>query len=305
VSEPREDAAASSAAEPSDKLVLAVAVLAVVLWGGSPVATKLAVNEIDPLVVGVLRTILAALVAAPMALLLRCALPKTRSQMVLLAVSAIGGFVVFPVIYSIGLGLTSAVHAALILAGLPLLTGLFAAVLERRAPPRKWWIGGAIAMAGEALLVASRTGFEADGGSMLGDLVVAVACIGVAMGYVAGGRLSGSLGTWPTTLWGITIGGLVALPVLPFVAGDVDWAAVGPWAFGGIAYAAFITSILGYVAWYWALSKGGIGRVATIQFGLPVVSLVLAVLILDEAITPPIMIAAATILAGIWIVQRR
>lgn len=299
VNQPRDDSAV-----PADKLVLAVAVLAVVLWGGSPVATKLAVNEIDPVVVGVLRTVLAALVAAPAALLLRCAIPKTRSQIALLATSALGGFVVFPMVYSFGLGLTSAVHASLILAGLPLLTGLFAAVLERQAPPRRWWIGGAIAMSGEVLLVASRTGLEADGSSVLGDLVIAVACIGVAMGYVAGGRLSGSLGTWPTTLWGITIGGVVVLPVLPFVAGDVVWGNVGPMAYGGIAYAAFVTSILGYVAWYWALSKGGIARIATIQFGLPVVSLVLAVFILDETITLPILIAAAVILSGIWIVQR-
>jgi drug/metabolite transporter (DMT)-like permease len=75
-------------------------------------------------------------------------------------------------------------------------------------------------------------------------------------------------------------------------------------AYGGIAYAAFVTSILGYVAWYWALSKGGIARISTIQFGLPVVSLVLAVFILDETITLPILIAAAVILSGIWIVQR-
>ena len=41
------------------------------------------------------------------------------------------------------------------------------------------------------------------------------------------------------------------------------------------------------------------------QFGLPVVALALAVVILDEAITPPIVIAGVFILAGIWIVQRR
>jgi drug/metabolite transporter (DMT)-like permease len=289
---------------PADKLVLAVAVLAVVLWGGSPVATKLAVNEIDPVVVGALRTVMAALIALPMALLLRCVIPRTRSQIMLLATSAVGGFVIFPMVYSVGLGLTSAVHASLILACLPLLTGLFAAVLERQLPPRRWWIGGAIAMAGEVFLVASRTGLENDGSSVTGDLVVAFACIGVAMGYVAGGRLSGSLGTWPTTLWGITIGGIVVLPVLPFVAGGVDWGAVGPMAYGGIAYAAFVTSILGYVAWYWALSKGGIARIATIQFGLPVVSMVLAIFILDETISLPIFLAAAVILSGIWIVQR-
>ena len=51
------------------------------------------------------------------------------------------------------------------------------------------------------------------------------------------------------------------------------------------------TSILGYVAWYWAPGKGGIGRIATMQFGLPVVSLALAVAILDGAITLPIVLA--------------
>lgn len=288
-----------------DTIVLGVAALAIVLWGGSPIATKLAVNEIDPVVVGVLRTVLAALVTGPAALLLKCAWPRSREQGVLLAVSAIGGFVIFPVAYSIGLSFTTAAHAALILAGLPLLTGLFAALLERQVPPRRWWFGAAVAMTGEVLLVASRTGLETDGSSVLGDLIVAGACIGVAMGYVAGGRLSQSLGTWPTTLWGITVSGLVVLPVLPFVAGGVAWAAVGPWAFGGIAYGAFVTSILGYVAWYWALGKGGIGRIATMQFGLPVVALALAVVILDEVITLPIVIAACFILAGIWIVQRR
>ena len=286
-------------------VVLAVAALAIVLWGGSPIATKLAVNEIDPVVVGVLRTVLAALVTGPAALLLKSAWPRTRAQGVLLAVSALGGFVVFPVAYSIGLHFTSAAHAALILAGLPLLTGLFAALLEHQVPPRKWWIGAAIAMTGEVLLVATRSGLEADGSSVFGDLIVAAACIAVAMGYVAGGRLSQSLGTWPTTLWGITVGGVVVLPVLPFVVGGVAWTAASPLAYGGIAYGAFVTSILGYVAWYWALGKGGIGRIATIQFGLPVVALALAVVILDEAITPPIVIAASFILSGIWIVQRR
>lgn len=101
------------------------------------------------MVVGALRTIMAALIALPMALLLRCAIPKNRSQIMLLATSAVGGFVIFPMVYSIGLGLTSAVHASLILAGLPLLTGLFAAVLERQLPARRWWFGGAIAMSVE------------------------------------------------------------------------------------------------------------------------------------------------------------
>ena len=299
------EAKGATAPTTPDALVFAVAGVAIVLWGGSPIATKLAVNEIDPVVAGVLRTVLGALVTGPAALLIKAAWPATRSQAVLLAVLALGGFVVFPVIYSIGLRFTSASHAALILASLPVLTGLFAAKLERKAPPRRWWLGAAVAMTGEVLLVGFRFGLDAGGGGRLGDLLIAGACVALAMGYVAGGRLSQTLGTWPTTLWGITAGGLALLPTLPFVLDDLDWSSLSVAGAAGIAYTAFATSILGYVAWYWALSKGGIGRVATTQFALPLISLVLAVLILDESITPPIVLATAFILSGIWIVQRR
>ena len=51
------------------------------------------------------------------------------------------------------------------------------------------------------------------------------------------------------------------------------------------------TSIFSYVAWCWALGKNGIGRIATMQFGLPAVSRALAVAILEEATTLPIVLA--------------
>ena len=38
--------------------ILSVALLAVVLWGASPIATKLAVAELDPFAVGALRTLI-------------------------------------------------------------------------------------------------------------------------------------------------------------------------------------------------------------------------------------------------------
>ncbi|HEY8015998.1 MAG TPA: EamA family transporter, partial [Dongiaceae bacterium] len=71
-------------------LPLAVALAVVVLWGSTPVATKLAAREIDPIVVGMGRTLLAGLVALPLALLLRTPLPR-GPQIPLLALSAFCG----------------------------------------------------------------------------------------------------------------------------------------------------------------------------------------------------------------------
>ncbi len=95
--------------------------------------TKLAVAGIDPLAVGLLRTLLGAVVAVPLIVLGRLRPPASRRGRSYLAVSALGGFVVFPLLFSLGLGRTSAGHGALLLAGSGLV-GLSAIL---------WvWIGG-------------------------------------------------------------------------------------------------------------------------------------------------------------------
>ena len=119
-------------------LVVGVAMTAMVIWGATPVATKLGVAEIDPLVIGMLRTLLAAAITLPLALAWRVARPGTRAEFLLLGASSLGGFVVFPLLFSIGLGVTSAAHGALVLASLPVFTGLFTALAEQRRVPLRW-----------------------------------------------------------------------------------------------------------------------------------------------------------------------
>lgn len=247
---------------------------------------------------------LTALIALPLALALRLALPVTRGGWVLLVTSALGGFVLFPVLFTLGLRDTSASHAALILASLAVFTGLIAAAFERKPPRARWWLGAAIASIGEALLIGARFGFEKVEGALFGDLLIVASCVAASAGYVTGGRLSRSLGAWPTTLWGITIGGVMLLPALPFAAAGVAWSAVGASGALAIGYLAVVSSLLAYVTWYWALGAGGIGRVGTWQFAMPIVSLGLAVVILAEPLSWPLAGSAVVILAGIWIAGR-
>ena len=63
--------------------------------------------------------------------------PPSGTQLpVLLAVSGRAGFVVFPVVYTVGQQRTSALHGVMILAALPIFTGAYAAVVARRRPRR-------------------------------------------------------------------------------------------------------------------------------------------------------------------------
>ncbi len=121
----------SAAALGRQLAVFAAAYGAVMLWGATPMATKVAVAGLDPLAVGLLRTLLAAVAALPLIVLGRLKPPASREGRAYLAVSALGGFVIFPVLFSLGLELTTAGHGALLLGILPVLTGLIAALLDR------------------------------------------------------------------------------------------------------------------------------------------------------------------------------
>ncbi|MDF2765548.1 MAG: O-acetylserine/cysteine export protein, partial [Rhodospirillales bacterium] len=96
------------------RMPLAIGWAAVVLWGGSPIATRFAVLGIDPLAVGILRTLLAALLALPIALLLRLRLPQDGRGWTLMLAAALGSYVLFPILFSIGVRHTTASHAALV-----------------------------------------------------------------------------------------------------------------------------------------------------------------------------------------------
>ncbi|HTZ77368.1 MAG TPA: DMT family transporter [Stellaceae bacterium] len=286
-------------------LILAAAGAALAFWGATPIMTRIAVLEIDALAVGMLRTIIASLIAVPLAIALRLPRPRSRGEWLLLLVSALGGFVLFPLLFSIGVRRTSASHAALILAVSPLFTGLIAAVVERRRPQLSWWLGAGLAFLGEVALIAFRSGMAAGEASLGGDLLVMVACIAASAGYVAGAWLARGLTAWAATFWGIGLGGLLLLPLAPAVLGPAAWHGASAVGWSALGFLALGSTILGYVCWYWALQRGGIARIGATQFLQPVIALLLAVLGLGEPVTAPLLLAALLVLAGVALAQRR
>jgi drug/metabolite transporter (DMT)-like permease len=283
---------------------VAVAVAVMVVWGATPIATRLALDDLPPLVVACLRTVVAGLIAMPLLATMRQGLPTSRRPRVLLGISAAVGFVIFPVVYTIGQQRTSALHGVMILAALPIFTGLYAALVARRAPRRGWLVGCSVALVGEAVLIAGR-GSTAGGATLGGDLLVLAAALCVSAGYVAGAMLPPrGLSSLATTLWGVLLGTVVLAPLtVGLLARDgVPHADATAW--GAVLFLAVVTSIVGYLGWYWALDRGGIARIATLQFLQPVSGFVLAALVLGDDVTVPIALGSALIVAGIVVAQR-
>ena len=285
-------------------LVFAAALGGVIIFGGSAIATKVAVSAISAIDVSIMRTIIGGLVALPLTLALRIPLPAERGQRALLLVSGFCGFIAFPLLFTFGVHLTSANHATMILAILPVMTGAIANHWDRQKPKALWWTGCAIAFAGEALLLYDPS---AAGGaaSLEGDLLVWSSTLFASLGYVAGARLQRSgYSARGTTFWGVGLFALLLLPTLPLVVDLGALANAGAYAWSGLLYQAIGVTVIAYILWYWALGTGGIARVGLFQFLQPVSGVILAWLILAESLSLIFVLASSIIMAGVILAFR-
>ncbi len=245
--------------------------------------------------------------AVPPALLcifmMRLACPKDSVTWGWLLLAGFAAFCGFPILFTLGVSMTSTAHAALILACMPVVSGGLSAILDRRMPRPGWFAGAAVALIGEVILITSR---DSSGEATLnGDLLCILAAVISASGYVAGSRVTAKIGTWSTTFWGIVIIGLAQVPLMLWIADPAQWATFTYIGWSTTLYLVVFSTVLAYAAWYWALNHGSVVRIAPVQFAQPLVSLVFAVVILSESITPPIMISTVMIIGGIVLASRQ
>lgn len=283
--------------------VFAAAMVSVVLFALSAPLTRAITGAIDPLLLG-MRPAAAALLAIPLAVVLRSPLPRNRREWKLLTLSTAGSFIAFPLLFTLGQAVTSATHGALVQAAMPIFTGLAAAIVERRRPGCYWWTGAALAFFGEGILFAFRANAGHDA-SLVGDILVLAAAACSASSYVAGARLAACIGALPATLWCVGAGGLVLMPFAAIRIPMVDWSRFGFGDLIAVATLAYGPSLIAFVAWFWALRTGGIQRVAVFQFAVPPLSVLIAIVFLGEPLTPSLVLALALVLGGIAIARRR
>ena len=284
--------------------VFVAAMTAVIIFGGSAIGTKLAVSGISAMDVAILRTVIGGFCALPLALFLRIQLPAANFQRGLLLLSGFCGFIVFPLMFTFGVMLTSANHATMILAVLPIMTGAIAMIWDRQPTRSLWWIGCAVAFGGEVILIYEPVTGPAPA-SIEGDLLVLAGNIFASLGYVAGARLQRSgYSAKGTTFWGVSLFALLLFPVAPFVLDIETLKLAGSLAWAGVCYQAIGVTIIGYILWYWALGTGGIARVGLLQFLQPVSGVILAWIILSEQLSVNFVIASGLIMLGVILAFR-
>jgi drug/metabolite transporter (DMT)-like permease len=190
-----------------------------------------------------------------------------------------------------------------------------AAVLEYLQPMLigllAWMIlGESLSLAKIVGLIVGFSGIVAvSSGSIFGNISPA----GVAFG--AGSAFSWALGTVffkryearISTMWAVAIPFLIGGVALTLFSFAIEsWSEVSPTAtlFASLSYVSLVEIALAWLIWFGLVRAGEASRVAVYVFLVPLVSIVIGAIFLDERLTLSLLIGTVLIVTGIYTVNR-
>ncbi|MDM5333101.1 DMT family transporter [Ureibacillus composti] len=242
-------------------------------------ATSIAVPYFGTTIVGLGRTVIAAIIVSIIFIVKKESLPN-KEQMKSLCIVALGVVLGFPLLTTFAMESLPVSHGAVELALLPLVTAGFAMIRGGERPSKRYWIASIIG----AITVLVYAAFLGLGQLQKGDIALLIAILILGLSYAEGGKLSKELGSWQVIAWAIVIGApFFIIPVGLSLSADMLQAPIEAWI--SLFYLAVVSQFLGYVAWYGGMSLGGIARVGQIQYLQPFLMIGFSVIFLGETIT--------------------
>ena len=290
-----------------------ILMIPIVCWGGSFVATRYAVayGGFGVFTLLAVRFLLATAILIPV-LWIRSRSPRNFSSRRLSIGKLIGIAIIFPGLYyffeTTGIANTSASLASLIIASIPVITGIISSVFLKEKIGTLGWIGVVLSVIGVCAIVYIDAEAKANGSAVSENAATLVGTASIVVAAVLGAvymvftRLV--LSTYhPFTLTSTqTIFGL--LFYLPFAIIELKnngWPVINP---GGVLSALFLgvfASVVSFFAFNKALQQIEATRASIFVNIIPLVSIFFAWIFLDEKLSAGHLISGTVIIAGVAI----
>jgi len=270
------------------------------VWGLNLAAVKLLTQNLDILLVALLRMVLAAMVFGVLLQMRGARFPRWRGRTLVIGFAAAFLMVyVQQILFAAGLARTSATNAALILALGPFISAVLEWAIFRRALSRGQMAGIGIALAGVSLVILNRPDAQWTAAA-LGDVLILGSVLSFATGGVAMQKLAQttqtlSIGAFMhmtgAAMLLIHAGATVASPVEAVLS--LGWKS---WCL--IMFSAIFASAFGALAWAKGIAVIGVGRTASYLSWVPIFGVAFAVLFLNELLTLWHLIGVSAVLVG-------
>lgn len=270
--------------------------------GGTHLIAKVAVEVVDAYTLTLVRCLI-ALVGMSAVLIVRGKWFQIRRGDWRLVFGL--AFLVIPVnqfLFLYGMRFTTPSNAALLYATTPILVLLFAHRFLGERLTRNKIYGVVLGFIGVTVVIFER-GVDASMQFVYGNLIMCVAVTAWALYTVYGKRLIAKYGPIEASAATLFVGTLLYLPIgiVPALTFPFESLTTANWL--EICYLGFVTSVVAYLLWYFALARVEAAKVALFTNLQPILTTILAVLLLGQGITLPFIVGGSLALGGVVLAQ--
>jgi drug/metabolite transporter (DMT)-like permease len=289
-----------------ETLAFAAATLSIGLWGVSFISIKLALQEVSPVTLIVVRFALGALIVGAAAWARGEFRQLRLSDLPALAGVGLIGIALQQILQVSGQATAEASVAAFLASTAPAFTVLLAALFLREVP-RPWQIAGILLATGGAITVATNGqwgGLLTGNFGAPGNLLVLASSVVWALLTILSKRAVENRPPLLVTTAMFFFGGLFVAPLFIVRQGWRELATVSVAGWGAILFTSLVCTAGAYLLTTFALKHLAASRVALIQNIEPLTAVVVAALLLNEAVTPAMLLGGAAILGGVYLAER-
>ncbi|MGC8594034.1 MAG: DMT family transporter [Candidatus Kryptoniota bacterium] len=280
-----------------------ILVLQILLAGGTHVVAKAATESVPPAVLTFLRTLISSTLYVIYIIYARLPFKYRGKDLALICFLGLISVPVNQFIFLYGIKRTTATNAALLYSLTPVIVMFISHFYLKEKITITKASGALMALSGVIIIIAEK-GITLGLTYIKGDLLVFSAVIAWALYTVLGRKLVIKHGAINTTIYSALIGSIVFAPFGIAASVNYSYSAISVGTWMEIIYLGIITSIVGYVLWYYALSKIEASRVAVFTNGQPIATAVLSAIFLGQVITLTFIIGAIITITGVLITQQ-
>jgi len=274
---------------------------AVIFWGVSFVATKIALESIPTFTLVLTRFALAGCVFLILMLLRgfpRLTL-KEHARIMLIALCEPGLYFTFE---TIGLQYTTASMASLIIATIPIAVLILSALFLGERTRLAGIIGMVISLGGIAILITADPEFDlAVSGRLLGNLLIFGAVLSAAFYIISARSLGRDHSAMEFTGLQTIYGALLYVPAFLWEFPEVQWAAISLRSAAALGFLTLFATIGAFLCYNHALTQLPATRAAVSINGIPVVTALSAWVLLGERLTGVQIGGGILVLVGVFL----
>jgi drug/metabolite transporter (DMT)-like permease len=280
----------------------AAAAAAATLFGASVVAVRIAVRDVSPLTLALLRFGLgSAVLFAGLALFRRDLLRVARRDLPFLGLLGVVFYTIFPVTFNAGMQYVEASRSALLLATMPLWTLVLGRFFTKERLTSRQLLGVMTSVSGVAIVMLDR-GALGGAGSMKGSaLLIATAWCGAIYNLLAK-RMVSRYGGLTVTFYAMLFGTVCLLPS-PFIEQTKSVADMSRETLGIVLFLGVFGGAIGFSLWTAALKHLSPTQVSVYINLNPLVATILGAAMLHEHLSATFVIGFIAVATGVAIVN--